>query len=248
MVSKQVIDRARSAATVAASLETHAAEIGRMAVDVLSPLLKTGEVMPDVKLLMLLLARHVTQRSAALTEVDTAHEAELADDATPRMERDAAESELRAVVSRYRGMIGDAFGDEGLRVFGLWDPAPASSLGVARYAIDFADALRDPARVTRGGPAGVSLDRPVIAGALESGARRLEATIGDVTREVAEADRTQTIKDRGVVENDRAFMSAARLAEALFTLVGRADLADRVRASQRKPGVVQDQEGEGGAT
>jgi hypothetical protein len=247
MVSKQVIDRVRSAATVSASLETHADEIGRKLGEVLSPLLKPHESMPDAALLMRLLGRMLSLRTATLTEVDAAHEAELADDAVPRTERDAAETELRGFLSRYRGMIGDTFGDEGLRVFGLWDPAPSSTRGVARYATDFVAALRDPSRMPSvSPPPGVTLDRAAIAGVLESAARRLETTIGTVTKEVAEADATLTAKDRAVDHSDAGFLGAAQIGEATFLLVGRPDLAARIRASPRKPGVVQDEEGEGG--
>src|SRR4051794_31933917 len=90
MSSKQVIDREKSAAAVVAVGETQSAAAGAALAKLFKPHLQKGESLPDLPLLMLLLARAIDAAKTAMANADSAHEAELGDDDAFRRARDTA--------------------------------------------------------------------------------------------------------------------------------------------------------------
>ena len=243
MTSKQVIDRSRSAGSVCTNVTTHAEELNRKLVAALAPHLLPGETMPNFALVAKLAARMLAARSSELDVADAAHEAELSDDAMPRAERDDADGELREATISIRNTIDASFGDVGLRALGIHVPPPQDPRGLERYVSDFHDALLDTARTLPGRTRrGVTLDRVAMAEDLAPLRTRLKAALQVVATEAAELALTQTAKDSAVEANDRTFSGVAKTAEGLLTLAGRRDLADRVRPSKRRPGVVEAEE------
>lgn len=245
MPSKQVTDRSRSSGIVGTNGETYATEVGERTNVQLLPFARDGEVVPDVALLLRLMARMLKSKTEKLEQADSAHEAEISDDAQPRAERDEAEGELRETTVEFRDAISAKYGDVGLRTLGIYEPPPRGAPELAKYARSFHAALIDASRTLTGSARrGLQIDRAQMASELLPTIERLEAALRTVTQEAAELHLTQTAKDRAMEENDVAFMGVANAVEGLLSLAGRPDLADRVRPSRRKPGVVEAEDGE----
>jgi len=243
MPSKQVTDRSRSAKIVGANVETNAAEMAAKNAIQLSPYLHEGELLPDGALYLRLMARLLASKSTRLDAADAAHEAEISDDAIPRAARDAGESDVRETTIEYRNAISAKYGDVGLRTLGVYEPPPAHPLPLAKYARDFCGALADGSRTLTGSARrGVQVQPAEMVAELLPLVVRLESALQVVTQEAAELNVTQTAKDNAMEANDRTFSAVANITEGLLMLAGRRDLADRVRPSRRRPGVVEAEE------
>lgn len=242
MASKQVTDRDRSSSQVTATVEANSNEVDQKLRALLNGFLEAGESMPDIALFVRLIRRHLLRATSELNAADLAHEAEIGDDALPRLERDDGETDLRDTVVNYRNAVSVGYGDAAVRAHGVGSAAPSDPRGLIRYAKDFhaglIDAARAPATPPRGG---VVVDRAVLAAELAPRIARLEAALEVVDREAAELKLTQTAKDAAIIANDVAFSGVANALEGLLILAGRRDLAERVRPSARRSGVV-DQE------
>lgn len=239
MISKLITDRNRSSDTVGATGEANADELGTKLTSVFTRHLRAGEVMPDMALFARLTARHLTSHAEALVAADSAHELEVGDDVAPRVERDVSETELRDRVVTYRNVIAAGHGEATLRAHGISTPAPTDTRGLLRYATELNVKLLDATLApTTPPPEGIVINRAGMAAQLAPLISRLDAAVKVVTREAAELVVTQTAKDKALVANDEAFSGVANTLEGLLTLAGRKDLADRVRPSPRRPGVV----------
>ena len=249
MPSKQVTDRSRSSGIVGTNGETCATEVGERTSVQLRPFLRDGEEVPDTALLLRLMARMLKSKTEKLEQADSAHEAEISDDAQPRAERDDAEGELRETTVEFRNAISAKYGDVGLRTLGIYDAPPSNTLPLLKYGRDFHASLIDAGRVlTSSARRGVQVDRAQMAAELLPAVTRLDLALQAVTREASELNVSQTAKDRAIEENDRAFAAVAKATEGLLMLADRKDLADRVRPSRRRPGVVEAEELEPVAT
>ena len=243
MTSKQVVDRARSSASVMATMEAHSPELVEQLAARLSPHLHRGEVMPDVALLVSLASRHLAHAAAQLDVADRTHEAELSDDAAPRAERDAAHGSLRVVVTDMKGAIQAVGGAAAQQALGISGAVPTDVRALERFAAGLHDALLDTSRVvTSTSRVGLVLDRPAMAAVLAPEIARLQRALEHVAKEAAELGLTQTAKDKAIEKNDATFSGVANAMQGLLILAGRADLADRVRPSKRRPGTVEVEE------
>lgn len=245
MTSKQVVDRTRSVGTVATTTEAHASELMERLRALFEPYLESGEVMPDVAFFATLTVRHLRAANAALDVADRAHETELSDDPAARAERDEAGVSLRDTVSNLRSAITAVGGTPALQTLSIPGPLPADVRTLLRYAAGLHEALLDEARVVvNTSRVGLALDRVVMAGVLLPEITRLQRALDHVAQEAAELGLTQTAKDNAIAANDVAFKGVANAMEGLLALAGRADLADRVRPSARRPGRVEAEDGE----
>jgi len=241
-MSKLVTDRGRSSAIVVEAVGTHANDLHTRLEARLERYLEGDEVMPDIALFVKIIARHIGRAAEELTTAHRAHEAELGDDVAPRLERDDAEVELRDLVVMFRNGINAAFDDGVLRAHSIYDSAPSDTRGLLDYAKGLRIALVDPALApTARSSGGLVVDRAAMARELEPAIARLDAAVKVVTREASELTVTQTAKDTAMSANDTVFKTSANVMETLLLLADRKDLADRVRPSPRRPGVVENE-------
>lgn len=237
MTSKQVTDRDRSTTTAVSMLSSYAEPVQEGATVALSEFLEEGETMPQVGLLMLLLARSADASRATLKAADEAHERELSDDAKPREDRDAKEVRVGDLTVAARNTVGAIYGPTGLAALGIKDPMPSSTLGRAHYARGLVNALRDPEVVLPEPRAkSMKLDRAELADEIDVELVPLEAAMAEVTREESEAKGTYTAKKTAMEANDQAFSIATGVGRQVFRLCGLTRLADRIRESPRRPG------------
>jgi hypothetical protein len=95
---------------VASSAETHAERIAKAFGDAFGDCLEAKEKMPDVALLLKLVARKLRRTNKALVEASDAYDKELSDDTGPREARDEAAAALTAEVVGIRSTIESALG------------------------------------------------------------------------------------------------------------------------------------------
>jgi hypothetical protein len=237
MQSKEVTDREKAVREIASAIETHAtAAIEGMGAS-LRPFLRKGEHMPDAALLLALMGRRLASTSAVLKQADDAHEKELGDDAAPRDARDAAASVLYTTCTEIRDQIASVHGDSAITALRINGTTPSDALELETWATNFAGRLRDkavklpdPKRRT------ARIDREAMAEELESSLTPLIKAMKDVAREKREAEATQAAKNKAMADHDVAFSQTAAFCTATFRAAGMTELADKVKASRRRPG------------
>ncbi|WP_437482777.1 hypothetical protein WME75_41520 [Sorangium sp. So ce1014] len=237
MASKLVTDRDKSSRAVAASAETHADESAKGTAAELAPFLRSGEKMPDVALLMRLVARRLAADTAALVAADDAHERELADDAAPREARDEAAARLRSVLVDGRAAIDAAFGPAGLRKLLLDGAVPEDPSVLVTSGERVASALRDAEiKLPKPRRASMKLDRAALADEIAAELPALKKALAKVATEEREKEATLRAKQNALRKSDKSFGQGAALLAASFMFAGLEDLAAKVRPSGRRPG------------
>lgn len=241
MLSKQVADRESSSREVVAAFSTHGETAAQALEDRLRRHLREGESLPDMKLVLALVARDLAAAGQSMTVADRAQTAELNDDVAPRDARDASAAAVTGLVNNIRlaltGQFGEDFGGK-LGALGAAPRAPGeiASWGwkvfgalksLAQPAIDVSDDDNDEV-------AAFSKDD-----ALRKLRRRLEALDAAITAmatEDREGEQTLTDKTTAIAAYDDTFSFAARFLETLLIGAGRHDLAARVTPSTRRLG------------
>jgi hypothetical protein len=242
MPSKQVTDRQKSADAVIAAVEAHAPSTAAALEGTLAPHLRKGEAMPDVALLLTLLARALGAEKQRLIAADEAHEAELGDDEPLRRARDEAAEELRQAHVDLRevliGMYGGVFAAQILP-----GTTPRDPVVLARFSQTVENNL-EGVKLPSSRIKGAKLDKTDTVGTLSALRQTLEQRLQAVAREVREAQATQATKDRAMDGFDGFFAASATVVSGVLRLVGMPELAARLRPSGRRPGQTAAQAGD----
>ncbi|APR85228.1 Hypothetical protein A7982_10577 [Minicystis rosea] len=232
MSSKQVTDRQKNVASILAAADTHVvpavAEIDKL----LTPHLAPGETLPDVALLVALTKRLVARAGDDLVRADDAHEAELSDDAAPRLARDAAREALYATLTDLRDWLRGLFGEGALRGLGFYGDTPEDPVVLERFAGQVIDALQKPLPKLR--RPGATWDASDTVTTLIAQRDALSQHIADVTREAREAQVTWSTRVTALDTLDDRFRRSVGLLEGVLRLGGQDALADRLRPPTRR--------------
>lgn len=246
MASIQVVNRQKSATSVAAAGETHAERVGTAVDKQLASCLAEGETVGPTAQLIRVTARRLARLADTMVKADEAHQNELADDDGFRAKRDEAAAKLYSHLVDQREWMGGLFGTGALKSLGFSSPTPQDPVMLERFAGEV---------VTRqSGTLPPAKRKDVKWSAAESNAEinglrtELNTQIANVAREVREAQGTKLNRDAAVTAYDEAFGRTANLFVALFRFAGDEELATRVRPSSRRPGQTEENvEGEGSA-
>lgn len=243
MASKQVSDRKKSSTLVAAAAETHKDAIQDGAERLLKSHLKKGETMPDLRLVATLLARSLGALGDGMSKADDDHERELSDDAEPRDARDKVMLALYSKVVEVGEIIQGMYGHAAVRKCKLDGTTPRDGELLLQHAKTASGLLRT---VKFGEPRvkGAKIDGGDFADELDALAKEAKKALGDVAREIREAETTQVKKGATIAAFDAGFSSTAGLLSALLTVAGEKELASRVRPSTRRPGQLEEPEPE----
>jgi hypothetical protein len=239
MPSKQVVDRQKSARAVIAAGETHAPKIAAELEALLAPHLHQGEQLPDIKLLAALVARSLAASTDQIIAADEAHLSELADDGAPRAARDETAAALYTTLVELREWLTALFGAAAVRALGFSSDTPRDPVALARFAGEIAGALTT-AKLPKPKRPGVTWDAAAAAAEIIAARDTLNAHLGDVAREIREAQATVSAKNAALASYDERFTRAAGFYSGLFRLAGETELADRVRPSRRRPGTIEE--------
>ncbi len=235
MASKQVMDRERSTVSVVAVGEAHAESIGAGVNRLAKPHAKKGEGV-DFAVVARVLSEILDGAKQRMVDADTAHQAELDDDAGVRASRDAAATHLYDHVVSLREMITGVYGgDTTAKLFA--GATPDDPVTLSRYAGDLEKKLGatkfPPSRIK-----GTKLDSAELAQDLQVKRAALDVALKSVQREVREAQVTLQAKTDAIAAHDVAFSGVATTLSGLLTLAGKPELADKVWPSVRRNGSV----------
>lgn len=234
MAAKQVTDREKSANAVIAVGETQAEATGVALGKLFKPHLAKGEEMPDIGLVMRLVARALAASKGKMVAADAAHEAELGDDEPIRRARDEAAGALSDKLVELREVITGVYGAAAATTV-FPGPAPQDPVVLSRFA---GEVVTELGRVKLPAPRikGAKLDLHETAADLSERRAKLDAQIKDVAKEVREAQATLDEKNQGLAGYDELFGGGATTLTGLLRMAGKADLAAKVRPSSRRPG------------
>lgn len=234
MSSKQITDREKSALAVVSVGETQAEATGTALEAIVKPHLAQGETLPDMTLVMTLMARALDASKMRMVSADAAHEAELGDDEPARRARDEAASNLSDKIVELREVITGVYGAAtATTVFS--GPTPEDPVVLSRFAGEVATQLgkiKLPAPRIKG----ATLDIADTVSALRAHRVTLDTQLKGVAREVREAQATLDAKTQAMAAYDEVFAGAATALTGLLRLAGKTELAAKVRPSLRRPG------------
>ena len=232
MPSKQVTDRQKSAEAVIAVGETHADAVAPALAAQLQPHLGEDETLPDLGLLMRLLARALQSSRTALVTADQTHEAELADDVPARQDRDARAQTLFSRMVELREVLQGLYGADVVRTI-MAAPTPTDPVVLSRFAGEvlttLAAAQLPPPRIP-----GATLDIPALVTDLQAQRDALAEQLTAVALEVREAQATRVARNRAMDTHDQTFAAVATTLSGMLQLAGEHELAARVRPPRRR--------------
>lgn len=244
-MSRPLIDRQGATEIVASAAETHAVRAAEKLSEIFADCLEGKEKMPDVALLLKLFARKQRQMTGLLAAADEAYEKELGDDAEPRARRDSAASKLGAEIIVIRDLLSSMFGAALVKEIGIDGRVEADPKAILVRAKKLVSALSEPGRVwPKPRRKGIKVEPLAWVEDLSPSILVLEAALGDVAREVREAQATSEARNRALAANDEMFSRVAGATAALLRVGGDEALAARVRPSSRRPGQVVSEEEE----
>lgn len=235
MSSKLILDRQNASDAVIEQVSQHLPAARDALTAVLSPYLHPGETLPDVGLLVNLVARRLAVLREQMVIADDAHEEELSDDAKPQEDRDDTAADLWAMLSETRELLKGVFGASALPALGFKGSIPEDPEDLVPFSRRVVTALRagdlPPARVPS-----VVVDPNALVAPLADDLERLELALDDVDREEREAEVTLRDKQAALDRYDMGFSQCASFLVGLFSLAGDDELAQRLRPSARRPG------------
>jgi hypothetical protein len=159
--------------------------------------------------------------------------AEMQDDDPAREERDVAVDQLYGLAVQTRPSIESAFGVERVSVYGLAGKTPRTPSELSEFVGNAVHLMRtEPAEATNA--LGVSVRTEAVADVLQPALDELDGHIAQVEAERQELISAYNRRDRALANFDAVFDLAADLADRVYRLAGRDDLADQLATRLRQ--------------
>lgn len=239
MSSKQVTDRQKSADAVVAIGLAQADDIGAALAPLLAPLLEQAESLPDIPLVIRLLARLLDKSKQLMIQADHTHTMELGDDPAVRDARDAAAEKLIDALVNLRYALSGVYGQE-IASQVMKNATPRDPVVLMRHTDEVMESL-SAAALPAPKFAGTSLDKQNVIATLTQKKSDLGSRLEAVTQEVKEAQISLDAKNKAIAIYDERFAPIAGLFERALQLSGKPELAQKVKPSIRKAGVVEEE-------
>ncbi|APR78830.1 Hypothetical protein A7982_04177 [Minicystis rosea] len=231
-VAKVVSSRIAISRTVLASVEVHGADVAKELSEILFP----QGVPPTLTVPGLITALHGALSGAmeAMAVADVAHAQELSDDEAPRLARESGIAALRAQMIGLRSTFSSVYGTGILGAYGLAGETPDDPEALLQRVASTAQLLKSRPITETPRQIGITIDAPALGDALFATASELRAALADVRREEREAQITLGRRDEAVAVWNKRYQGVADVITGIYELVGRTDLADRVRPTARR--------------
>ena len=236
--SEMVALRTDLALELEAGFKNYLEEVAGRYDDYLTPLLEEGEAPPDVRLQIELMRRGVARQRQQLEGLDDGVVVQTQGDEKVRAaleaRRDGVDRKLRLVRSAFRGF----FGLDQLHRVGLKGEFPTAPLRLHRHALIVKSSLTNPdlgleplLELDLAGDAGPTAQ---LAAQLEPELSDLGALLDERHQENSKATAVRLRRQTVIREFDREIRAIVRMAQGMFRLAGRDDLAERFRPALRR--------------
>lgn len=237
-MAKEVNVREAAAETVAAAADAHSERVSQAFKDRFQKFAPKKQPVPDMGVVLRMLAGALRASAAELVEKSEAHDAELSDDAAPREARDSATAELVQAMVSIRGTTETVYGRAGLKVLGIDGRTPTDSKAIQEHARKLVKQLNDPGLKLPKPQDGVKIDTGVWLAKVSKPLAVLAQARKDVAREEREAEITGNDKTRAMDAFNEMFGVVATFTSSMLDLIGEDDLAGRIKPSVRRRGVT----------
>jgi len=221
MASKMVADRLKLRKIVVGAVTVNAPKVATALAENLTPLLREGEILPDLQLFQELLMRWVQQREQELVAKDDANLLELID-VNPRDRRDELAAEVYAEVVSLRESAVGLYGIEGARkLLGLSGKTAFDPELLLRQANQALTRLRSddaPELVARGD--GIEADLQEWPDRVEPKIEALEQVLQEIEIERWLGFGTVSDKSGALTEFDFTLANVTRVMRGFFLLSG----------------------------
>lgn len=244
-VTKAVAARVAISKTVLSSVEVHGAEVSEALSKLLFPEGEPKKVSTEVFLAAL--GSALSRASAEISEADIAHARELSDDAGPRAARDEAVAVLRERMINTRGTLLNVYGAGILGSYGLLGETPLETELLLAKATHVEELLRTRPIEEEAIQEGVTVNPTALAKGLKDQVKRVKDALQSVQREEREAQLTQSRRNDAIAAWSSCYQGVADIMTGIYELVGRADLADRVRPTARRRAGLAEEADAGGS-
>ena len=230
-LTKLVANRQSNARAVVTAIDVH---VKTAAPAVSALLFPNGEPSHlTVAQVLAALGQALTTHTEAIGAADRALADELGDDQPYRDARGAARAAVRGALHDCASSVSGAYGASVVHACGLDGALPGPD------GLLLQQAKQAYAALAKGAPKvapkkGCSLDFTALAEDLQVHIAALEASLQDVKREEREAEQALTRRDGDVAAFEPVYMGIANVAAGLLELVGKGELASRVKPTVRR--------------
>lgn len=236
--SKQITDAFRSTTFVVSSIDTHRDAAARAFAEEFAPSdpQEKEKAFAAMQLVQHLVAQRMTQTMQTALDKDDAVTAEVGDDKIARDELEEARTEAYAAqveVKEAADLTTPAF----VAQVGLDGPTPQDVPSLIRRGRFTADAL-EKAKPTPTRLMGFTFEPARYVEGLRRTTERLEAANKASVEDLRENQAARAARDEAATVHARVFTRGASFVSWALRLVGRDELADRVRPAGRRPATI----------
>ncbi len=230
MASKRTVRRVRQAMDLKGMARSLGATLAEGVGERLGGVLRPGETMPDLELLLELVAREVDRRVRVLTAVEEKHWENRPRGAQLRTRRDELTLQLAEALADLRLLAAGAYGQKlAAALLGIKGRITRDPDTVLARAKELRAKLLEGATLPAPRRPGVVLDPRALAAQLEAPIVELERVLGEVEGVRAAASHQVVDQDLSRGDYDEWSRHAIRCLESLALLGGQPLLADQIR-------------------
>lgn len=197
-----------------------------------------ADEVPDLKLtevrhVIQALAAYLARMSDAMEAAEGEYTREQSDDPKARKHRDLMAEALAGELAETREMLLGTFGPDATAFYGLRGTLPTRPETLLTTASNILRLLREQPAPTPRKP-WMTLDLAALADELDTHVEALRTALDAISDEERELHLAKTARDAAVERWSRTYPGVGATFEGLYRVAGRADLAARIRPTQRR--------------
>ncbi len=235
---KAVTDRMQSCRAVQWAIDTFGTVLVDELGETFDPLLVEGQVMP-FEIQLELFKKKLTQDLDQVVTTDRDYRDQKAREAISRERRDDRVTAVNTGVIDLRQAFTGIYSDGKLAEFGFARRTPSRPGELEEQTTYLVQRLSDPDLDLTGSRYDkLQLDAHNMAQGLIKSVETLHQATDELAQQVRKTEALKLAKDNALARYNKSFLWIARTVESLCHLAGLDEVAQRVRPSQRRPGVT----------